>query len=313
MPASEKPVVVAIVGPTASGKTGLSLDLAEELNAEIIACDSRTIYRYFDIGTAKPTPEEQARVRHFGIDIADPGESYTVAQYVEHGRAAIADIVSRGKLPIVTGGTGFYARALLEGLTMPAVAPQEELRRKLRLLADEQGNEALYRRLQAVDPDTAARLNSNDRFRIIRALEVFEITGMPFSQAARREDPAYRTIWIGLTADDRSILHRAIEKRFHEQLQAGLLEETERLYARYGANQRMMNTVNYKQLVQLIEGKIDRDTAYQQAIQHNVQLARRQLIWFRANRSISWFAIDSSSKADLRRATLSHIKEGYAK
>ena len=313
MESDRKPVVIAIVGPTATGKTALSLAIAEQLNAEIIACDSRTVYRHFDIGTAKPSKEEQARIRHFGIDVAEPEESYTVAQFAEHGRAAIADMSARGKLPLVTGGTGFYARALLEGLSMPTVAPQEELRAQLRQLAQDSGAQELHARLEKVDPQSAARLNPNDVFRIVRALEVFAVTGIPFSQAATRIDPPYRTIWVGLTANDRSLLHKSIERRFYEQLEAGLMEETQALYSRYGAHQKLMHTVNYKQLVQLIEGAVDQETAYKAAVHHNIQLARRQLIWFRANQAIAWFAIDALSQAALHKTISSHIKDALNK
>src|SRR5579884_4271535 len=152
MPEAPRPAVIAIVGPTASGKTSLSLALAEQFNAEIIACDSRTVYRYFDIGTAKPSAEERARIRHFGIDIADPEDNFTAATFAEHGSAAINEMQQRGKLPMVVGGTGFYARALLEGLSIPQVPPQEELRRQLREQADREGSASLHQRLSEVDP-----------------------------------------------------------------------------------------------------------------------------------------------------------------
>lgn len=305
----EKPTVVAIVGPTASGKTALSLAIAEELNAEIIACDSRTVYREFDIGTAKPSAEEQARIRHHLIDVANPDENFTAANFADLGSKSIAEMRKRGKMPVVCGGTGFYSRALLEGLSIPPIEPNEELRAELRAFADREGNEALHQRLKEVDPVTAERLGVNDRFRIVRALEVTATLGRPFSEAAQKVDPPYNTIWIGLTADDRAILHKSIQQRFYEQMEAGMMSETERLYQKYGRSQKMMNTVNYKQLVQLIEGEIDRDTAYAEAIRHNVQLARRQLIWFRANPSTTWFAIDKMSKSELQNAVLAHLKE----
>jgi tRNA dimethylallyltransferase len=308
MTARDKPTVIAIVGPTASGKTAVSLALAEELGAEIIACDSRTVYREFDIGTAKPSAAERTRVRHYAIDVADPLEDYTVNDFVEEATKAINEINTSGKIPIITGGTGFYARALLQGLSLPPVSPQKELRAQLEQLADAEGNAALYARLQELDPKTAAKLHVNDRFRIIRALEVQSVTGMPMSQAATRVDPPFHTIWVGLTANDRSVLHKSIELRMNEQVENGLVEETERLYTRYGAHQKLLATVNYKQLVAFLEGKLSRAEALQQAIHNNVQLARRQLIWFRANSEIAWFAIDALSRADLRQSIAAHIK-----
>jgi tRNA dimethylallyltransferase len=309
---SSKPVVVAIVGPTASGKTGLSLAIAEELNAEIIACDSRTVYRHFDIGTAKPSAEEQARVRHHLIDVVEPDENFSAANFADMAGTAIADMGTRGKLPIVAGGTGFYSRVLLEGLSMPAVEPNETLRAELNKLADEQGNKALWSRLEQLDPTTAARLGVNDRFRIIRALEVTEATGRPFSEVATKKESPYRTIWVGLTAEVRSRLHESIKKRFYEQMDAGMLKETERLYDRYGRSQKMMHTVNYKQLVGYIEGEMDLAQAQEEALHHNMQLARRQLMWFRANPLIRWFPIDTLEKPELYAAVTNYIKEAIA-
>lgn len=308
----DKPLVIAIVGPTASGKTALSLAIAERLNAEIIACDSRTVYREFDIGTAKPSAEEQARIRHHLIDVAEPDENFTAANFAELSRAAIDDMQARGKLPVVCGGTGFYSRALLEGLAIPEVEPDEALRAELRVFADERGNEALHERLRAADPETAQRLGVNDRFRIIRALEVTHATGRPFSEVARKIDPPFQTIWVGLTAEDRSFLHGQIRQRFYEQMDAGMMNETERLYRKYGRSQKMMNTVNYKQLVQLIEGDIDEATAHEEAVKHNIQLARRQLMWFRANPETKWFAIDRMPKPELHAAVAAHIKEAIS-
>src|SRR5262249_50830685 len=209
-----RPLVVAIVGPTASGKTALSLSISERLPAEIVACDSRTIYRYMDIGTAKPSAAERAHIRHHMLDLVDPDEVYTVAQYKEDGTKAIEDILSRGRVPIVVGGTGFYARALLEGLEIPAVEPQPELRASLRELADAEGRPALHKKLAELDPVSAARIGVNDVFRIIRAIEVSVVCGRPFSDLARRVPPRYDTLWIGLTAANRSILYEAIRRRY---------------------------------------------------------------------------------------------------
>ncbi len=305
----QKPLVIAIVGPTASGKTALSLAIAQRLEAEIIACDSRTVYRQFDIGTAKPSAEEQAQVRHHLIDVADPDENFTVAKFAEQSGQAITDMLARGKLPIVCGGTGFYSRVLLEGLVMPDVQPQEQLRAELQEFAEREGNEALHLRLQKVDPQAAAKVGTNDRFRIVRALEVCQTTGLPFSEVARKVEPPFRTIWIGLTAQDRLLLHAAIRTRQYLLMESGLLAETERLYRLYGRSQKLMSTVNYRQMVQLLEGELDEPAANEEAIHHNIQLARKQLIWFRGNPAMKWFAIDTMDKATLNDAVASYIKE----
>lgn len=302
-----KPHVIAIVGPTCTGKTALSLRIAEQLPAEVVACDSRTVYRRFDIGTAKPSPAEQAAIPHHLLDVAEPDEVYTVAQYRTQAAAAIADITARGKLPLVVGGTGFYARALLEGLVIPQVAPQPELRAQLNQFAEAEGNDALHRRLQKLDPTTAARLSINDRFRIVRALEVTLTAGAPFSTLRCREEPPYDTTWIGLNLSDRAKLGDLIETRFRQQLANGLMSEVQSLYDQYGANQSVMNTVNYKELVEHIEGKTSREEAFRLCTLHNRQLARRQLIWFRANALIRWFAIDEQTPADLTSSVLHHI------
>lgn len=307
MSAAHTPTVIAIVGPTGSGKTSLSLYLAEAFGAEIIACDSRTVYRHFDVGTAKPTAAEQEQIRHHLIDVVEPEENFTAAQFVTLAKEAISDIYGRGKVPIVCGGTGFYARALLEGLAIPAVGPQEDLREQLRAFAQANGNEALHARLKQVDPVTAERLGVNDLMRVIRAIEVYETTGRPFSEVASRVAPPYRTIWIGLTAEDRSFLHKGIDERFQIQLKDGLLAEARRLYERYGSHQKLLHTVNYRQLVEMFESGSDEQAAYREAIQHNVQLARKQLIWFRSNKNINWFSIDKSPKPELHASVRAYI------
>jgi tRNA dimethylallyltransferase len=291
--------VIALVGPTASGKTALSLAIAERLNAEIVACDSRTIYTYMDVGTAKPSPDEQARVRHFMLDVVLPDQTYTAVQYAAEASKAIDDIHSRGKLPIVCGGTGFYARVLLEGMDIPAIPPQAELRDSLKELADERGNEYLHTQLTELDPLSASRININDRFRIIRALEVTMTSGRKFSEIIGRVSEPYSTVWIGLNTADRAVLHSIIRDRLNQQMQNGMVEETESLLQKFGRTQTIMNTVNYKELVRFLDGEIDRAQAQEECEIHNRQLARRQLMWFRRNPRIQWFFIDQSSTKDL--------------
>ncbi len=308
MTVREKPTVIALVGPTCSGKTALSLRLADSLGGEIVACDSRTVYRYFDIGTAKPSHSEMKQIPHHLIDVVDPDEPYTVAQYVESAGAAIKDIALRGRLPIVCGGTGFYARALLEGLNIPAVAPREDLRLAFNEIAEKEGNQALHDRLRLVDPATADRLHANDRFRIVRALEVYTVLGSPFSSAAGRSEPPFNCIWIALTARNRNQLYEAISKRFELQLAEGLESEVETLFQRYGPHQKLMHTVNYKELVQYHIGKLSRQEALTEAVRHNFHLARRQLIWFNANQQIKWFFVDEMTRSALEEAVKAFLK-----
>lgn len=284
--------VIAIVGPTSSGKTALSLKLAEKLPVEIVACDSRTIYRRMDIGTAKPSADERAAVRHHLLDVADVNEIYTVANYKEAAGLAIDDIHTRGKIPIVCGGTGLYARALLEGLSIPEVPPNQELRDELNQFADKNGNDQLFQRLTALDPVTAERLNINDRYRVVRALEVSMALGKPFSQAATLKPPPYPTIWIGLGVNNRQYIKDLIESRLEEQFNAGLIDEVKALLLDYGPTRALLNAVPYKEVIAYLDGNCSLDAAKQDAIKHNYQLARRQIMWFRANENTSWFMVD---------------------
>lgn len=309
---SKRPLVLAIVGPTCTGKTALSLALAQKLDGEIIACDSRTVYRHMDIGTAKPTPAEQASTPHHLIDVVDPNEIYTAAQFAADGKQAITGILSRQRIPVVCGGTGFYARALLEGLSIPPVPPVPELRAELIQLAEQHGSKVLHDKLAELDADSARRINPNDCFRLVRALEVCLTTGRPFSAQARRTESPYEIVWLGLTINDRSVLRSALERRFVQQLNCGLVEEVEFLWRKYGQCQSLANTVNYKEFIQHFTGQVDRARAEELCMQHNYQLARRQLIWFRANKAISWFPVDELSSDHLLMLTLELVGKSAA-
>ncbi len=291
--------VIAIVGPTASGKTALSLKLAEKLPVEIVACDSRTIYRRMDIGTAKPSACEQAQVRHHLLDVADVDETYSVANYKEAAGRAIGDIHGRGKIPIVCGGTGLYARALLEGLSIPEVPPNQQLRDELNQFAEKNGNEELLARLTALDPVTAERLNTNDRYRVVRALEVSITLGKPFSQAATLNPPPYPTVWIALGVNNRQYIKDLIRSRLDEQFTAGLIDEVKALLTDYGPTRALLNAVPYKEVIAYLDGNCSLDEAKQDALKHNYQLARRQIMWFRANENANWFLVDVEDRAKI--------------
>ncbi|MBU6450842.1 MAG: tRNA (adenosine(37)-N6)-dimethylallyltransferase MiaA [Cyanobacteria bacterium REEB67] len=292
---AEKPWVIALMGPTASGKTALSIKLAQTLAGEIIACDSRTIYRHMDIGTAKPSRSEQDSIPHHLLDVVEPDQVYTVSQYQEEASAKLAEIVGRGRVPLVCGGTGFYARALLEGLKIPEVAPQENLRAELSARAETDGVESLRNLLRELDPQSADKIGKNDKFRLIRAIEVSQVLGKPFSQAARREEIPYRVIWLGLTADDREILKKRIRERIVAQLAEGLVDEVRTIYMQFGATQTIMNAITYKEYVKFIRGEYSLEEAYEASVQHTISLAKRQLTWFRANPEIDWISIDQKN------------------
>jgi tRNA dimethylallyltransferase len=309
----ESTTVIALVGPTCTGKTDLSLALAEKLNGDIILCDSRTIYRKMDIGTAKPTREQQSRAPHFMIDLLEPSRFYSVAEYKASAEIILQELGTKARLPIVCGGTGLYARALLEGMVMPSVPPQIELRKELNDFADLNGNEALHLKLQEVDAQTAKRLNVNDRIRIIRAIEVSLTAGIPFSRLAGKSESIHRTLWIGLTWSDRSKHKAAIAGRFDQQMQQGLLEEVQTLFQNPEYEKILLRAVNYKEFVPYLSGKSDLQNASQDCITSNCQLSRKQMIWFRANPKINWFAVDEKSVDDICDQVLNLYRQGFSR
>lgn len=303
---TKKQKVLAIVGPTCTGKTALSLCIGKKIPSEIICCDSRNVYKYFDIGTAKPTRAEQAAVPHHLVDVVEPDEDFTAAQFAQMAKEAIAEIASRQRLPVICGGTGFYARALLEGLKIPQIGPQNELREELKSM-EEQAAGSLHARLLELDPASAERLNPRDIFRIIRALEVTMVSGKPFSEQAGEREPDFDVLWIGLSIQDREYLKQLIHLRMKEQMEAGMLAEVENLLGRFGASQKLMNTVNYKDFLQHLSGEFDLKKAVEEAERHNYQLARRQIMWFKTNPAINWYYVDKVSRAEIEADVLQKI------
>ncbi len=302
-----KQKVVAIVGPTCTGKTALSLAIGRRFPAEIIGCDSRNVYKYFDIGTAKPSAEEQAEIPHHLIDVAEPQEEFTAAEFARQASKAIEDISARKKVPIVCGGTGFYARALLEGLGIPDVGPQPELREQFKLL-EENEKGSLYKKLAELDPITAARLNANDLFRVIRALEVCIVSGKAFSAQIKTAEPPYDVLWIGLNMKNRDNFRPLMKKRIAAQMAQGMLEEVRDLAERFGHKQKMMKTVNYNDLLRYLDSEISLEEAVQEAEKHNYQLARRQIMWFKTNPKINWFYVDESSKEKIEQEVIQLVE-----
>jgi tRNA dimethylallyltransferase len=300
-------VVIAIVGPTCTGKTSLSLKLAKALNGEIVACDSRTIYKHMDIGTAKPSQAEQAMVRHYAIDVLAPNRFYSVAEYKELALEAITDIFGRGKVPIICGGTGLYARALLEGIDIPSIPPQPELREYLNTLANEKGNHHLHEKLKTLDPVSAGRLSVNDRRRIIRALEVSMVSGRAFSDLSVKGNIPFRTIWIGPCFKSRSLHKQMIVERLKEQFASGLEKEVISLFEEAEFNEVLRSAVNYKEFLPYIDGKESLEYIFEQCVLHNFQLARKQMTWFKANKEICWYELDSTSQEKI----LSEVIDSY--
>lgn len=279
--------LVVVCGPTAVGKTALAVALARCLDAEIVCADSRTVYRGMDIGTAKPSAATRTAVPHHLLDVADPLETFTVAQFQRLARAAIADIRRRGKQPLLVGGTGLYIRAVVDDLRIPAVAPDPVLRARLEDVARTRGPEALHAQLQALDPVAASRIHPHNVRRVVRALEVCLATGRPISDQQRRGEPT-AAVLVGLwrARDD---LYRRIEARVDEQLAAGLLEETRQLLARgVPPDAPAMQGLGYKELVGYLQGHYDYAEAVRRLKRNTRRYAKRQLTWFRKDPRIRW-------------------------
>jgi tRNA dimethylallyltransferase len=287
-PQAEVPLIV-IAGPTASGKTALALRIAEELQGEIVSCDSLAVYRLMEIGTAKPTAAERARVPHHCLDIYWPDEACTAGDYARAARAAIADIRERGKLPIVAGGSGLYLRALLEGLA-PTPTRDETLRERLRGLAARRQAGWLHRMLQRLDPQAAAIIHANDTPKLVRAIEVTLSARTPQStqwQAGREPLQGYRVLHLGL-GPDRDRLYARINQRAAEMFERGLLEETAILRARYGDACRNLAALGYAQAMSVLRGEMTKAQAVLAAQQGHRNYAKRQLTWFRREPAIDW-------------------------
>jgi tRNA dimethylallyltransferase len=286
---------MVLCGPTAIGKTDLSLQIAETYGMEIISADSRQVYRLMDIGTAKPSRAEQACVPHHMIDIVWPDENYHAARYIADAGQVIDEICGRGKQPLLVGGTGLYIRAMTEGL-LEAPGADEELRRRLHARAEVEGSEGLHRQLSEVDPETAVRLHPNDLTRIVRALEVYEQSGRPLSEIQQDHqfgDRPYRVLKIGLEAD-RAQLYARINQRAEQMFAEGLIEEVESLLASgYSAELKTMKTIGYRQVISLLEGRCSKEKALEDVQQATRRYAKQQITWLRQDKSMIW--VDSSA------------------
>jgi len=283
------PLLVVILGPTGSGKTALSLELATDLHGEIVNCDSVAIYREFHIGTAKPTPEEQARVPHHLFDTIEPTSYTTAGEYGRRGRQVLADIRDRGALPIVVGGTGLYLRALLEGL-FPGPERSESLRDRLRLRAHEKGQQHLHRILARLDRTAAERIHANDVPKLIRAIEVCVSARRPMSEqwkSGRDMLRGFRILRVGLDPQ-RAKLYERINQRVQAMFEAGLLRETQHLLSKYGDAARPLSSIGYKQVVQFIRGEFDLPAAIAAVQQAHRNYAKRQMTWFRREPDVHW-------------------------
>jgi tRNA dimethylallyltransferase len=293
-------LAVLLLGPTGSGKTALSLALGERFGGEIVSCDSVAVYRGMDLGTAKPAKEEQARLPHHLIDVADPDQPFTAGEYSRQARALLRQIASRGRLPIVTGGTGLYLRALTEGL-FAGPERQQELRARLQKSRKKHGEAWLHRLLQRLDPASAARIHPNDAAKLIRAIEVCLAAHKPLSEVQGR-DPlvGFRLLRIGLNPP-RQALYDHLNQRAAAMFAAGLIEETRSLLARYGPV-KALDSLGYRQAMAVLAGTMSEEAAIAAAQQGHRNYAKRQLTWFRREPEVHWIEAFGDQPETLRAA-----------
>jgi tRNA dimethylallyltransferase len=291
-PAQSEPLLLVILGPTASGKTALAVALAQQFSGEIVSCDSVAVYRHFEIGTAKPSLEQRSLVPHHLLDVAEPDQPFTAGDYSRQARTAIAEISRRGKLPIVVGGTGLYLRALLEGL-FPGPQRSDELRGRLRERAEARGSAYLHRVLMHIDPRAASAIHPNDAAKLIRAIEVCLTSRSRMSDLWRERGRdrllGYSILRIGLNPE-RQKLYDHINQRARRMFEDGLVEETKSLLERYGndKNGSALDSLGYRQAVQFLRGELTLEEAIAAAQQGHRNYAKRQMTWFRREPDVHW-------------------------
>jgi len=284
--------LIAIVGPTALAKSKLALNLAQGFDGEIVSADSRQVYRYMDIGTAKPSLEERSLVRHHVIDVVDPDDDFSLALFHQLANQALQAISHGGKIPFLVGGSGLYIWSVLEGWSLPQVPPQPEFRRNLQARAQAEGSDVLYEELQGLDPVAAERIDPKNMRRVIRALEVYQATGKPFSQLHQKQPPPFQILIIGLTAE-RDELYRRIDSRVDDMIKRGLVDEVKGLLQRgYSLSLPSMSGLGYKQIGMFLQGELDLQSAIQNIKYETHRFARHQYAWFRlSDQRIHWFDI----------------------
>ena len=276
--------VIAIVGATASGKTAFSIELAQQINGEIISADSRLVYKGFDIGTAKPTPEERCGIPHYMIDIVEPEFDYSVALYKDEATKIIENILSRGKIPIIVGGTGLYIDILLKNYDLPRIEADKSLRMQLNNLSKDE----LFNILLGLDEDAAKIIDKNDKKKVVRSIEIIKKTGLPLAQARNYKDEyLYNIEWYGKNFP-RQELYDRINKRVDLMIDMGLVEETQYLLKKHGRIPNLVNTIGYREIIQYLDKILSLEEATDLLKQNTRNYAKRQLTWFRKNENINW-------------------------
>lgn len=275
--------VIAVVGATASGKTSYAIELAKKINGEIISADSRLVYKGMDIGTAKPTIDEMQEIPHYMIDVVEPEYNYSVGLYVKEAKKHITDIISRGKVPIVVGGTGLYFRVLLENYDLPDVKPDYELRKELSSYSYEE----LLEMLTKLDEKAANSVEKNDKKKLIRYIEIIKLAGKPLDLVRRVKEKEFNVEWVGLNFP-REILYDRINKRVDLMIEQGLIDETKKLLQKHGRISNITDTIGYREVLSYLDGELSLDEAKDKLKQNTRNYAKRQLTWFRKNEQINW-------------------------
>ena len=305
--------LAAIVGPTAVGKTRIAIEVAKRLNAEIISCDSMQIYRGLDIGTAKATPEEQNGIVHHLIDVVDPDEDYSVARFQEQAKSIIQELNQKKRLPLLVGGTGLYYQALVDDYTFYPLESHQKIRRQWNNLIKEKGLDYAYNYLQSIDPQYASTISLNDQKRIVRAIEVYQLTGQPFSALQTKSQHAYQLAVVGLYLE-REQLYQRINLRVEQMLDSGLIKEVTLLRDKgYNLNHNSMQALGYKQVSSYLEGFLSEEEMIEEIKRETRRYAKRQLTWFRKDPRIHWINPGEYSNDDLLLENISsYIEETLA-
>ena len=304
--------LIAVIGPTASGKTGLAVEIAKKFGGEVVSADSMQIYSELTIGTAKPTEKEMEGVKHHLVGHKSIDEEYSVVDYVEEAKKVITDIFNRGKLPVICGGTGLYVDSLLSNTEFSEIKSDPDVRKKLYDFAEENGNEALFEKLKEIDPESAAKTHANNLIRVVRAMEVYEVTGKTMSEHQKDSHPIpsiYDVCYIGTNFADREKLYARIEQRIDEMLEEGVEEEAKFLFEHNGTCT-AAQAIGYKEFYPYFRGEMSREDAVSVLKKETRHYAKRQITWFKRNENINWlFRDEFSEKKDLNEAAFEIIEK----
>ncbi len=298
----KKEKVVVICGPTASGKTALSIELAKKINGEIVSSDSMQIYKEMDIGTAKTTKEEMQGIKHYMIDIISPEKRYSVADYKKEAKEAIREIIKKGKTPIVVGGTGLYVDSLIYEIEYPNIEFDEEYRKKLEIQAEKEGLENLYEQAKRIDPEAIKKISQNDKKRIIRILEIYHATGYNKTEQERKsreKEPEFDYKVYGLNMP-REKLYKRIDLRVDIMIKQGLIEEVEKIYKKYSEFPTAMQGLGYKEVVEYLKNNLTKEEMIEKIKQETRRYAKRQMTWFRKNKQTIWLDTENTVQNNLQ-------------